>query len=166
MEFIEVAKIVNSHGIKGSVKIYLLTNDFKRFKENSNFYIDKKIKVTVKSVKSLNKDYAIITFNEYDNINDILNFKNLSIFVDEKDVKILPKDEFYIYKLIGVNVYNQDDVFIGRVKDVLQTLANDVYQIDYNGKDIYIPAVKEFIKAIDIENSFMKVNFIKGMLDD
>lgn len=166
MEFIEVAKIVNSHGIRGSVKIYLLTSDVERFKENCNFYIDKKIKVTVKDVRSLNSDYAIITFNEYNNINDILKFKNLSIFVEEKDVKNLLDDEFYIYKLIGVNVYNQEDVFIGKIKDVLHTLANDVYQIDYNGKDIYIPAVKEFIKEVDIKRSFMKINFIKGMLDD
>ena len=57
-------------------------------------------------------------------------------------------------------------VCIGKIKDVLTTLANDVYNIDYNGKNVYIPAVKEFIKDVDIEKSIMKVNIIDGMLND
>ena len=78
----------------------------------------------------------------------------------------LPEDEYYIYKLIGVDVYDQDNKFIGKIKNVLTTLANDVYNIDYNGKDVYIPAVKEVIKDVDIEKSIMKVSIIDGMLDD
>jgi len=166
MEFIEVAKIINFHGIKGSVKVYLLTSDIKRFKTGCDFYIDKTIKVTIKSVRALTGDLAILTFNEYSNINDILKFKNLGIFVEEKDLMELPKDEFYIYKLIGMKVYNQNSEFIGEIKEVLTTLANDVYEIDYNGKSVYIPAVKEFVTDVDVDNAVMKVNTIKGMLDD
>lgn len=166
MEFVEVAKIVNSHGIKGAVKVHLLTANIERFNKKCYFFIDKKLKVTVKNVRSISKDFAIITFNEYTNINEILQFKNLSLFVEEKDLDILPDDEFYIYKLIGISVYNQNGKFIGKVTEVLSTLANDVYQIDYNGKTVYIPAVKEFVKEINLENSIMKINFIKGMLDD
>lgn len=65
-----------------------------------------------------------------------------------------------------MDVYNQDDKFIGKIKDVLTTLANDVYDVDYNGKSVYIPAVKEFVKKVDMENSIIKVNTIDGMLDD
>lgn len=166
MDFVEVAKIINVHGIKGTVKIYSLTSDINRFNENCNFYIDKKIKVSVKSVKKLSSELALLTFNEYDNINQVLEFKNKGLFVEESDLLHLPENEFYIYKLIGMSVYNQDDKFIGKIKDVLTTLANDVYDIDYNGKSVYIPAVKEFVKDIDIEKSIMKVDIIDGMLDD
>ena len=157
MEFIEVAKIINVHGIKGTVKIYSLTSNTDRFNAGCIFYIDKKIPVTIKSVRELSSDLALLAFNEYDNINQVLEFKNKGLFIE---------DEYYIYKLIGVDVYDQDNKFIGKIKNVLTTLANDVYNIDYNGKDVYIPAVKEFIKDVDIEKSIMKVSIIDGMLDD
>ena len=159
MEFIEVAKIINVHGIKGTVKIYSLTSNIDRFNADCIFYIDKKIPVTIKSVRELSSDLALLAFNEYDNINQVL-------FIEESNLLELPEDEYYIYKLIGVDVYDQDNKFIGKIKNVLTTLANDVYDIDYNGKDVYIPAVKEFIKDVDIEKSIMKVSIIDGMLDD
>lgn len=166
MEFIEVAKIINSHGIKGSVKVFLLTNSVDRFNSGCAFYIDKRISVTVKSVRSLSQDTAILTFNEYDNINDILKFKNLSIFVNEDDLIDLPEDEFYVYKLIGMKVYNQENIFVGEISNVLTTLANDVYEI-HNGENVvYIPAVKEFVIDVDTDNAVMKVNTIDGMLND
>lgn len=166
MEFIEVAKIINVHGIKGTVKIYSLTSNIDRFNADCIFYIDKKIPVIIKSVKELSSDLALLTFNEYDNINQVLEFKNKGLFIEESNLLELPEDEYYIYKLIGVDVYDQDNKFIGKIKNVLTTLANDVYDIDYNGKDVYIPAVKEFIKDVDIEKSIMKVSIIDGMLDD
>lgn len=166
MEFIEVAKIINVHGIKGTVKIYSLTSNIDRFKDDCKFYIDKKIPVTVKSVRELSSELALLTFNEYDNINQVLEFKNKGLFVEESNLLELPEDEYYIYKLIGMDVYDQNNKFIGKLKNVLTTLANDVYEIDYNGKGVYIPAVKEFIKDVNIEKSIMKVNIIDGMLDD
>lgn len=166
MEFIEVAKIINVHGIKGTVKIYSLTSNIDRFKDDCKFYIDKKIPVTVKSVRELSSELALLTFNEYDNINQVLEFKNKGLFVEESNLLELPEDEYYIYKLIGMDVYDQNNKFIGKLKNVLTTLANDVYEIDYNGRSVYIPAVKEFVKVVDIEKSLMKVNIIDGMLDD
>ena len=166
MEFIEVAKIINVHGIKGTVKIYSLTSNTDRFNAGCIFYIDKKIPVTIKSVRELSSDLALLAFNEYDNINQVLEFKNKGLFIEESDLLALPEDEYYIYKLIGIDVYNQDGKFIGKIKNVLTTLANDVYEIDYNGKNVYVPAVKEFIKDVDINKSIMKVNIIDGMLND
>lgn len=166
MEFIEVAKIINVHGIKGTVKIYSLTSNIDRFKDDCKFYIDKKIPVTVKSIRELSSELTLLTFNEYDNINQVLEFKNKGLFVEESNLLKLPDDEYYIYKLIGMFVYDQNNKFIGKLKNVLTTLANDVYEIDYNGKSVYIPAVKEFIKDVNIEKSIMKVNIIDGMLDD
>ena len=83
MEFIEVAKIINVHGLKGTVKIYSLTSNIDRFNADCIFYIDKKIPVTIKSVKELSSDLALLTFNEYDNINQVLEFKNKGLFIEE-----------------------------------------------------------------------------------
>lgn len=166
MEFIEVGKIINTHGINGSVKLYSLSSHIKRFKSDCKFYIDKNIEVSIKNIKQIKDNMLIITFNEYNNINQVLNFKNKGLYVEENDLFVLPENEYYVYKLIGINVYDQKEEFIGKIKDVFTTLANDVYEIEYNGKVIYIPAVKEFVKEVDIENSIMKVNIIDGMIND
>lgn len=166
MEFIQVAKIINSHGIKGAVKVFLLTSNVERFKKKCNFYIDKSTVVTVKSVRKVSEDIAILEFNEYNNINDILKFKNLGLFVDENDVDELSDGEYYIYKLIGLDVFDQNDNIVGKLKNVLSTLANDVYEIDYKGQSVYVPAVSQFVENVDIENNKITIKFLEGMLDD
>lgn len=166
MEFIQVAKIINSHGIKGAVKIYLLTSNVNRFNNDCKFYIDKKIEVSIKNIRKIDDNIAILEFNEYDNINQILQFKNLGIYVEESDLDELSDGEYYIYKLVGLTVYNQFNEEIGKISNVLSTLANDVYEVNNNGKIIYIPAVSNFINEIDIENGIMRVNIIEGMIDD
>ena len=94
MEFIEVAKIINVHGIKGTVKIYSLTSNTDRFNAGCIFYIDKKIPVTIKSVRELSSDLALLAFNEYDNINQVLEFKNKGLFIEESNLLELPEDEY------------------------------------------------------------------------
>ena len=166
MDFIEVAKIINTHGIRGAVKIFLLTSNVDRFKMKCTFYIDMKIPVTVKKIMKISKDTAVLEFNEFNNINDIMMFKNLGIYVEESDIMPLPEGEYYIFKLIGMDVYNQDSVYIGKISNVISTLANDVYEVNHNGKMIYIPAVKDYIIEVDEIKSTMRVNIISGMLDD
>lgn len=166
MDFIQVAKIINSHGIKGAVKIFLLTSNIDRFNNGCKFYIDKNLPVTVKSVRKVSDDIAILEFNEYSNINDILKFKNLGLYVEESDLDKLSEGEYYIYKLIGLDVFDQNLNKVGIIKNVLSTLANDVYEIEYKNKLIYVPVVSHFVKDIDIENNKVIINFLEGMLDD
>ena len=95
----------------------------------------------------MSSDLALLTFNEYDNINQVLEFKNKGLFIEESNLLELPEDEYYIYKLIGVDVYDQDNKFIGKIKNVLTTLANDVYDIDYKGViELEILNIRDFSK--------------------
>ena len=154
MEYTIVGKIINTHGIKGEMKIYPLTDDIERFSDFKKVYIgDSKIEVNLKSVR-YHKDFPIVRFNGIDDINQILHYIDQYIYIDDKDRIILPEDSYFIYDLIGCEVFDIDKKKIGYIDDVLQNLSNDVYVVKdkSKNKEYLIPAVNEFIKDVDIDN--------------
>lgn len=165
MEYIIIGKIINTHGIRGELKVSPLTNDITRFDEIKKAYIgEKKIEVNSKSVK-YHKGCAIIRFEEYDNINQVLQYKEEFLYVEGEDVVTLPEDHYFIYDLIDCKVEDMEGNYIGLLVDVIETLKNDVYIVKgEDKKEHLIPAVKEFVKSVDTENKRIIVDPIEGMI--
>lgn len=167
MDFTSIGKIINTHGIKGEVKIYPLTDDVNRFKELKTAFIGpNKDKVTIKTVK-FQKNLVILKFDEFNDINEVLKYKDTSICVDEENLVELPEDHYFIFDLIGLKVYDMASTFIGELKDVIEGRSNDVYIIrnEELDKEYLIPAVGAFIKEIDIEENKMIIDPIEGMIE-
>ncbi len=165
MEYTIVGKIINTHGIKGQMKIYPLTDNVERFKKLETAYLgQEKLKVSIDKVDFF-KNLVILKFKEFDNINEVLKFKDSDLFIDDKDRVVLPENHFFIYDLLGIDVYDMEDKFIGTIKDVIQGPSNDIYLIkSIDDKEFLIPAVKEFIKLVDIERKKMSIDPIEGMI--
>jgi 16S rRNA processing protein RimM len=165
-----VGTIIGTHALKGEVKVYSVT-DFKenRFKKGSTLYIEKDgqmIKVTVKTHRE-HKETDLISFLEYNTINDVEQFKKCKLYVDESDIHDeLDEDEFYYRQIIGCKiVYNNET--IGEVKDIVNYGASDLLVITHvNGKEIMIPFVDEFILAIDLEEQIIEIDVIEGLLGE
>lgn len=167
MEHIVVGKIINTHGIRGEVKVFPLTDDVKRFDLLNYAYIgEKKIKVHLESAKYY-KNLAILKFEEYSNINEIEKFKNELIYIDEKERIVLPENHFFIYELINSKVFDTEMNLIGILTDIIQNASNDVYVIkdDKVKKEYLIPAVKKFIIEVDIKNKKIIIDPIEGMIE-
>ena len=167
MDYIKVGKITNTHGIKGEVKVFPLTDNIERFDDLKKVYLgDNKLEVEIENVK-YHKGLVIIKFKEFNNINDVLEFKDQFIYIDEKDKVELPKDHYFIFDLVGCTVYNTKEEKIGIVTDVLQYAANDVYVVkdEEKNKNYLIPAVKEFIIEVDINNKKIIIDPIEGMIE-
>lgn len=167
MDYTIVGKIINSHGIKGEVKVYPLTHDIDRFSYLKYAYLgEEKVKVEIHSVK-YHKGIVIIRFKEYDDINQILKFKDMDIYVDEDNKIILPKDHYFIYDLINCQVFDVKGNNIGYISDVIQAASNDVYVIKdpEKNRDYLIPVVKEFVKQVDIDNKKVIIDPIEGMIE-
>ncbi|QQY80755.1 16S rRNA processing protein RimM [Keratinibaculum paraultunense] len=167
MEFTQVGKIINTHGVKGEVKIYPLTDDIYRFNKLKKVYLGKnKVKLEIENVR-YHKGLVIIKFKGIDNINEIISFKDDFIYVDEEDRIKLPEDKYFIYDVIGCVVYNHEGEKIGLISDVIQSASNDVYVVkDYNlDKEYLIPAIKEFIIHIDVDNKNIIIDPIEGMIE-
>ena len=164
----QVGIISSTHGIKGEVKVFPTTNDEKRFKKLKEVLLDtgkEKLCLEIESVKFF-KQFVILKFKDYDSINDIEKYKGKSLFVTRENAVKLKKDEYFIADLIGMKVENEDGTFSGTLKDVIETGANDVYTVLCgDGSEVLIPAIKDCILSVDLENNEMKVHLLDGLLD-
>lgn len=165
MELIKVGQILNTHGIKGGLKIRPYTDFIDRFSEDITYYIGSiKNPVHIKSYREY-KGLIYIDLAEYNDINDVIIFKGESLLISKEDRYELPEGLHYISDLIGLDVIDKNHGKIGVLKEVLETSANDVYLVDLgNNQEVLIPAVKEFVEDIDIENNIISVKLIEGML--
>lgn len=165
MEYIVIGKIVNTHGIRGDIKIYPYTDDIKRFSSLNNIYIGKeKLSFEIDSIK-YHKGMVLLKLKEFDNINEVIHFKDELIFIDEQDKVKLPKDNYFIYELIDCKVFDVEGNSLGYIKDVLQNSSNDVYVIKDENKEYLIPAVKEFVKEVNIIKKTIIIDPIEGMIE-
>lgn len=166
-EIFEIGQIVNSYGIKGFVKVVPFTDDITRFEDLKTIYVEqgkKLIEFTIEDVK-YSKKLVLLKFKGIDNINDTISLKNCYLKINRENAAELEEDSYYIVDLIGLEVYTDDNNFLGNLCDVFPTGSNDVYVVkDGNGKQVLLPAIKEVIKNVDIENKKMIVHLIPGLV--
>lgn len=166
MEYTIIGKIINTHGIKGEVKVFPLTNDIERFDTLSYAYIgEEKLEISLEGVK-YHKNLAILKFNEYNDINEVEKFKDEFIYVDEKERIVLAENQFFIHQLIDSQVFDKNMNLIGTLIDIIQSSSNDVYVVKdkENNKEHLIPAVRQFVLKIDTENKEIIIDPIEGMI--
>ena len=167
-ERLQVGVITSTHGIKGEVKIFPTTDDTKRFKKNMEVILEtgkEDLLLTVEGVKFF-KQFVILKFKGIDNINDIEKYKSKSLYVTRKNAVKLKKDEYFIADLLGIEAWEDNGSKLGVLKDVIETGANDVYVIALeDGKEMLIPAIKECILEVDIENKKMIIHVMDGLRD-
>ena len=167
MQYLEIGQIVNTFGIKGQVKVAPFTDDIERFEELKKVYIvNKKLRkeVEIENVK-YHKNMVLLKFKCLDKIEDVEIFKNCYLEIDRKDGKPLDEGVYYIVDLLGLDVYSDEDKHLGKVDDIYNTGSNDIYVVkDELGKQILLPAIKEVIKSVDLENKKIMVHIIDGLL--
>lgn len=167
-EYLTVGKILSSWGVKGQVKVEALTDDPNRFKNLQEIAIDLAhgfIFYQVQSVFFLKQGFPVLKFKSIDTREEAEELKGYYIKVHRKDAVRLPKGHYFICDIIGLTVDNELGDSIGTVIDVLQTGANDIYVIEAkNKKELLIPAIKQVVKKIDIENGIMVIRPMEGMM--
>ncbi len=163
MDYIYIGKIVNTHGIKGEVRIL---SDFrykdKVFVKNMNIYIGKdKIKERINSYRH-HKIFEMICMDNYNNINDVLKYKGLSVYVNRDDVK-LDSDCYFDEDLIGLKVLiNGDDV--GVIKKIDYRSKQPLFVVKCEKKDCLIPYVSDIIEKINLNEGYIAFKNIKGLI--
>ena len=124
-----------------------------------------KMNLEIEGVKFF-KQFVILKFKGLDNINDIEKYRQKSLYVTRKNAVRLQRDEYFIADLIGLKVQDEDGKELGTVKDVIETGANDVYEVEMaDGKSLLLPAIKQCILNVDVENGTMQVHVLEGLLD-
>lgn len=162
----QIGVITSTHGIRGEVKVYPTTDDVRRFKKLKTVTADtgrEKLELHVKSVKFF-KQFVIISFEEYNDINEVEFLKKASLTVDRSNAVPLGKDEYYVADLIGLKCITDTDEELGEIKDVLETGANDVYVIDRGSEELLIPAIKDCILGVDMDAGIMRIHLMEGLI--
>ena len=167
-DLLQVGAITSTHGVRGEVKVFPTTDDVKRFKRLKEVILDtgrEELTLEIEGVKFF-KQFVILKFKGFDNINDIEKYKGKSLYVTRANAVRLRKDEYFIADLQGLKVVDEEGKEFGILRDVMETGANDVYIIDMtDGRGVLIPAIKECVLEVDMEAGVMKIHVMDGLLD-
>ncbi len=163
MKYIYIGDIVNTHGLKGEVR---LISDFeykKRvFKENFKLYIGRSHEeVNVNSYR-VHKEYDMLTFKDLNSIDDVIIYKGDKVYINRADLKI---KGYFNEDLIGLSVYNGDK-YIGKVEYIMKNKAYNILVVTEESTKNLIPNIKEFVSNIDLENKRIDVKEIPGLINE
>lgn len=164
-DYIKVGKIVNTHGVKGCIKCIPLTDDLERFEELEYVYTEKdNIKRTIDDVW-YQKGLVCLKLKDIDDMDKAESFKDTYISIVEDQLRVLPANSYYLFDLEGMDVYSNNGDYIGKISEIYQTGANDVYEVKNNKNSYLIPAIKDVVKSVNVQDKKMIINVIEGLLE-
>ena len=163
MKYVIIGKIVNTHGIKGEVRIL---SDFpyksKVFKAGMKIYIGKSKEEKEITTYRPHKMFDMIKMNDLDNINDVLKYKGQYVFINKADL-VLGDHEYIDEDLIGKDII-MNGKNIGKVKKIVRYSKNNLFLVNNTEKDFYIPYNFDIIENIDLENGQITIKELEGLL--
>ena len=158
-QYIEAGRIVNTHGVAGEVKIEVWLDSPQFMKSFRRCFIDKR-EVKLLSAR-VHKGFLIAKLENVEDVNAAMALKGRTVFIDRSDAR-LPKGAFFLQDIIGAAVVDESGNEIGKLADVMETPASNVYVVKGETEHL-IPAVPEFILSTDAENGIITVHLIEGM---
>lgn len=165
---LRVGVITRTHGIRGEVKVYPTTDSPLRFNEIEEVMLKngpRKERLRIQEARYF-KNLVILKFEGIDSMNDAELLRGGELYIDRSQGEELSENEYYIADIIGMEVVTEEGEPVGQVKDVLETGANDVYLVKREGKkDLMLPAIRDCIRGVDIENNRMTVHILDGLAD-
>lgn len=165
-EFLEIGKIVGTHGVHGMIRIQHWSDDGDFLTNFNKFYLQ-----NGKTEIELNKitphgNVVLAAVKGVNTIEDAEKLRGSVLYIKRDDAK-LPKDRYFISEITGAKVFNaENDKFLGILTDVSSTGANDVWHIKNDGKEYLIPAIPDVIVKVDINSDLIKIKPLKGIFDD
>ena len=164
MDRIKVGKITGAFGIRGELKVLSYADRPHRFEELGSVYAGKD-EYEITNVR-YQKGMVLLRFRGVDTRNDAERLTGRYLEIDRTVLRELDDDEYFIFDLIGLEAVNQDGKHIGKVTDVIQNSAQDLYEIETDdGRKHLIPAVYELVTEINIDSGIMRIKPIPGLLD-
>lgn len=148
-EMITIGQIINTHGLKGELKVYPLTDDIRRYRKLNKFFIDGIEKKVVWC--KLQADRVILKLEDINTIEEASKYKSKYIEVKREDAVKLEEGRFFIADIIGCTVKDTENANFGTVYDVIKTGSNDVYWVK-GQEDLMVPALESVVVKIDVEN--------------
>jgi len=166
-EFIIIGKVVSTQGNKGEVNVLPLTDSIDRFKNLDNVFLRSKKSQTILNVEKIRKrkDTVILKLKDIENIEEAKMIVDSFLEVERKNAVKLPKETYFIFEIIGFEVYDENNIFLGKVENVISTGSNDVYVVKSKDKEeLFIPAIREVVKNVNLEKKRITIKMVDGLI--
>lgn len=167
--FLIIGRAGKPHGVRGEIRIEVHTDLPERFTWLERVFVSRKQHdlaprpVMVESVRFHQKN-ALLKFEGYDSREQVGALRSHWLFVPEDEAIPLEEGEFYAYQLVGMEVHTDEGVYLGKIKEILQTKANDVYIVQGPEGEVLLPETDEVVREIDIDSGRVTVHIIPGLL--
>ncbi|MBQ6539568.1 MAG: 16S rRNA processing protein RimM [Oscillospiraceae bacterium] len=157
--YLESGRILNTHGLRGEVKIDPWCDEPEFLLDFDRLYIDN---VCYRVLSSrVQKNFVYIKFDGVDDLDKAIALKNKIVSINRND-NPLPEGEYYLQDLIGLKALGDADEELGTVSDILTLPSGKVYVIK-GAREILVPGVDEFVREINMDEGFMRFHLIEGM---
>ena len=164
--FLVIGKILRAHGVRGEVRVLLHTDLPERFTWLKEVYVGEHdpTLIAVEGVR-FHKEFVLVKLAGYDFRDQIDAIKGELLLVPREDAIPLAEDEYFLFQLVGLDVYADDGEHLGQLQDVIETGANNVFVVQRDGaKDILLPDTEEVVVDIDFDNGRLTVHLLPGLL--
>lgn len=164
-----IGKIINTHGIRGEIKVHRISDFDERFEVGETVFVamENKAPFEVEIVgHRIHKGFDLIFFKGFETINDVEHLKDAYLKITEEQLTELEENEYYYHEIINCDVFLNTGEHVGVIKEILSPGANDVWVIkQVKGKDILIPYIDDVVKEVDIDAQKVIIEPIEGLLD-
>ena len=163
---LEIGQIVNTFGIKGEIKVVPFTDDINRFDDLEKVYVKTKKDSKLYKVENAryHKNMVLLKLKGIENPEDAEKLKNSYLEIDREDAIPLEEGTYFIADLIGLDVYTDEGVLLGKVDDIYNTGSNDIYVVKNElGKQVLLPGIKDVIKEVKLDDKII-VHLLPGLI--
>lgn len=164
-----IGEIINTHGIKGEVKVKQITDFIERFSEGSTVYLkDQSNNIQTLTIETfrLHKHHILLRFKELNTLDEVEPLKGLTLYIKHEQLTELEPGEYYYHEIIGCTVQSTEGKKIGVVDSILAPGANDVWVVkNESGKEYLIPYIPLIVKQVDVNKKIVTIELMEGLLD-
>ena len=168
LKMITIGQITTAQGIQGEMRVIPLTDFPERLNQLNEVFIqleNELVRHRLASVRPHNQ-FILLKLQDIEDRDQALLYRNALIQIPESQLMPLPKGHYYLFQIVGLMVYLETGQYLGRVRDVLRTGSNDVYQVvDDNHRELLVPALREVVAEINLEEQKMVIRPMPGLLE-
>ncbi len=166
-DFVLIGIIRRAHGLKGEVCVEPISQAPGRFETLTTVLLEKGSGISEVEVESVRwmRNLVLVKIAGIDDRDAAQELRGARLGVRLSEVLPLPEDSYYVFEIVGCRVHGRNDRLIGEVVDVLEMPANDVFVVDTAKGEVLIPAVKDIVKRVDIDNKRIWIEEIEGLVD-
>ena len=163
-EFLAVGRIIRPHGVRGNLLVAAESEIIKSITPDTQVFLGPNHISYVVRHFSPHRDRYLLSLENINSRNEAEVYREAVLYLRFEDTSPLPDDVYYYWQLLGLDVISDEKESLGKLEDIIETGANDVYLVrTETGDELLLPAIESVIKSIDLEKNLMVVHLIPGL---